>query len=186
MSPGNSLRRRLETFGLASPVTVTLAGGLLVSCLQPQPGEHQNPGPDEISGSIDPIVGTSDLNKTKQIHSAAAVHCTQAELLAASDRFDAAFECGDEHFGTSFNAIDGVGANVGNGQRFTRTPRADKMGMNPREWFQHIPARATGPKYRRPIASSRPSGSASAKELTLSKIVTSAPSANSRSCTRSK
>ncbi len=43
-----------------------------------------------------------------------------------------AFELGDELFGTQFNALDGSGANVGRGQRFTRVPRADLKG--PTEW----------------------------------------------------
>jgi hypothetical protein len=134
--------RRFATFGFASPFAVALTGGCLVSCLQQQPGE---PGSDTVESTeeSDPLVGNRDLQTVRRIHSPAATHCTQAQLLAAADRFDAAFECGDNHFATEFNAIDGVGANVGNGQRFTRTPRADKIGAN--EWFQHTPARATGP-----------------------------------------
>jgi len=54
--------------------------------------------------------------------------------------FEDAFECGDELFGTRFNADDGVGANVGDGGRFTRVPRADRA-----EWVSHTPQRATGP-----------------------------------------
>jgi hypothetical protein len=70
----------------------------------------------------------------------------QSELLAITDpfeRFIEAFECGDELFEVRFNALDGVGANVGDGQRFTRAPRADKTG--PTEWANHFPERATGP-----------------------------------------
>jgi hypothetical protein len=54
-----------------------------------------------------------------------------------------AFELGDELFGTQFNALDGGGANVGRGQRYTRVPRADLRGTG--EWFRHTPARVTGP-----------------------------------------
>ena len=57
--------------------------------------------------------------------------------------FEEAFEVGDELFETKFNAIDGVGANVGQNLRFTRVPRADLTG--PGEWANHIPTRATGP-----------------------------------------
>jgi cytochrome c peroxidase len=39
--------------------------------------------------------------------------------------------------------LDGGGANVGRGQRFTRTPRADLTGTG--QWATHFPARATGP-----------------------------------------
>lgn len=41
------------------------------------------------------------------------------------------------------DSVFGVGARVGQNQRFTRTPRADLKG--PGEWFNHIPARAAGP-----------------------------------------
>jgi cytochrome c peroxidase len=57
--------------------------------------------------------------------------------------FEEAFETGDELFETLFNALDGGGANVGGGQRFTRTPRADLSGAG--EWANHFPSRATGP-----------------------------------------
>jgi cytochrome c peroxidase len=53
------------------------------------------------------------------------------------------FFCGDKLFETEFVAADGIGANVGDGQRFTRFPRADLNG--PGEWARHVPPRATGP-----------------------------------------
>jgi len=53
--------------------------------------------------------------------------------------FDAAFEHGDELFATKFNAVDGVGANVGDGSRFTRVPRADLAGSG--QWASHTPKR---------------------------------------------
>jgi cytochrome c peroxidase len=58
-------------------------------------------------------------------------------------RFEVAFDCGDELFEVRFNALDGVGARVGDGQRFTRVPRADKKRDG--EWARHVPQRATGP-----------------------------------------
>jgi hypothetical protein len=91
----------------------------------------------------------TDLTEVKKVHTAAAVHVDQQELLdlvlAGHDEeaFEEAFELGDELFATLFNAIDGVGANVGRGQRFTRVPRADLKGTG--EWFRHTPARVTGP-----------------------------------------
>jgi hypothetical protein len=91
----------------------------------------------------------TDLTDVKNVHSAAAVHADQQELLALvlagqdEEAFEEAFELGDELFATLFNAIDGVGANVGRGQRFTRVPRADLKGTG--EWFRHTPARVTGP-----------------------------------------
>ncbi len=76
-------------------------------------------------------------------------HADQFEFLDLVSRgreekaFELAFEIGDELFATTFNALDGVGARVGAGQRFTRVPRADLTG--PGEWPYHEPPRATGP-----------------------------------------
>jgi hypothetical protein len=69
-----------------------------------------------------------------------AEHCDDA---VASGDYVATFECGDEFFETQFNAVDGGGANVGEGLRYTRVPRADLTG--PGEWASHVPARITGP-----------------------------------------
>jgi cytochrome c peroxidase len=81
-------------------------------------------------------------------HDPVGPHVDQAMLnaLVASNpalAFETAFEVGDEMFETVFNALDGVGANVGQGQRFTHVPRADLR--NTGEWFTHRPERATGP-----------------------------------------
>ena len=90
-----------------------------------------------------------DLSLVRGLHSAAAEHADQAELydLVASgqdeEAFEAAFEEGDELFEFAFNALDGAGANVGQGQRFTRIPRADLNGGG--QWARHVPARTTGP-----------------------------------------
>jgi mono/diheme cytochrome c family protein len=89
------------------------------------------------------ISSGANMTKLRSLESGRAEHCTMQDLLEAEDPFEEAFECGDELFDTEFNAIDGVGARVGNGQRFTRAPRADKRGTL--EWSRHIPARATGP-----------------------------------------
>jgi hypothetical protein len=58
-------------------------------------------------------------------------------------RLATAFDCGDALFSAVFNELDGIGARVGQGRRFTRTPRADLRGAG--EWFNHTPARITGP-----------------------------------------
>ena len=58
-------------------------------------------------------------------------------------RFVEAFECGDALFSDVFNELDGTGARVGQGRRFTRFPRADLSG--PGEWATHLPPRVTGP-----------------------------------------
>jgi hypothetical protein len=87
----------------------------------------------------------TDLTTVTLVHRPLAEHADQAELnlLPRDAAFEEAFELGDELFGTTFNALDGVGGNVGRGQRFTHIPRADLQG--PGEWFRHTPARVTGP-----------------------------------------
>src|SRR5688572_1103041 len=92
----------------------------------------------------------TDFTLVAALHEPAAEeHADQLELLALvqggqdEEAFELAFELGDELFETTFNALDGVGANVGKGQRFTRVPRADLDA--PGEWATHVPARETGP-----------------------------------------
>lgn len=98
------------------------------------------------SGVFAIVVTQSDIGT---VAFPAAEHVDQNELrqLVASGRkaeaFEAAFEGGDELFEVAFNALDGVGANVGQGQRFTSVPRADLRG--PGEWMNHHPTRFTGP-----------------------------------------
>lgn len=90
-----------------------------------------------------------DLDLVGDLHEPVAEHVDQDELVALVSAgedlaaFELAFETGDELFDVVFNALDGVGANVGNGLRFSRTPRADLTG--PGEWATHTPMRATGP-----------------------------------------
>ena len=89
-----------------------------------------------------------ELAPVAAVHEPRSPHIDQSmltALVAANPQaaFQAAFGVGDEIFETVFNALDGVGANVGGGQRFTRVPRADLRGG--REWFDHRPARETGP-----------------------------------------
>jgi hypothetical protein len=92
---------------------------------------------------------TTDFALVGTLHEARAEHADQYELLAlvkggdGEEAFAEAFEHGDELFETEFNALDGVGANVGDGTRFTRVPRAD-LG-EPGQWAAHVPERATGP-----------------------------------------
>jgi hypothetical protein len=95
------------------------------------------------------IAAQSGSDPVHELHEPAAVHADQLELLALirsglyEQAFERAFELGDELFETRFNVLDGVGANVGDGQRFTRVPRADLDRRG--EWAQHVPSRATGP-----------------------------------------
>jgi Di-haem oxidoreductase, putative peroxidase len=87
----------------------------------------------------------TDLANVRNVYSPVGEHVEQADLnaLPVSDKFTEAFEIGDELFATAFNALDGGGANVGRGQRYTRIPRADLKGST--EWFKHTPIRVTGP-----------------------------------------
>lgn len=85
-------------------------------------------------------VDPGELAVVERLHGKNAEHCDEA---VAEQDFLEAFECGDELFETAFNAVDGGGANVGDGGRFTRVPRTDLDG--PGEWASHMPARATGP-----------------------------------------
>ncbi len=79
----------------------------------------------------------------------ATLHVDQADLLQMVldgddfGAFDTAFTLGDLHFGVPFTAVDGSGANVGEGLRYSRIPRADLAGAD--EWANHNPPRATGP-----------------------------------------
>jgi len=61
---------------------------------------------------------------------------------AAGEAFEFAFEAGDELTEFSFDAARGVGANIGEGRRFSRFPRADLAG--PTEWANHFPKREGG------------------------------------------
>jgi hypothetical protein len=87
----------------------------------------------------------TNFRDVANVHAPVAEHVEQAELnaLPPSEEFLEAFEIGDELFGASFNALDGGGANVGRGQRYTSVPRSDLKGNG--EWFTHTPARVTGP-----------------------------------------
>ncbi|WP_138936212.1 di-heme oxidoredictase family protein [Roseovarius arcticus] len=60
----------------------------------------------------------------------------------AAAAFEWAFEAGDELSEFKFTGDQGVGANIGEGRRFTRIPRADLTG--PGEWATHFPSREGG------------------------------------------
>ena len=98
-----------------------------------------------LCASISAWAIVTDLANVKSLYSPVGEHVEQADLnaLPVSEKFTEAFEIGDELFATAFNALDGGGANVGRGQRYTRIPRADLKGSS--EWFRHTPMRVTGP-----------------------------------------
>lgn len=64
--------------------------------------------------------------------------------------FETAFEAGDELTEFTFASEHGVGANVGDGRRFARFPRADLTGEG--EWASHRPTRDGGPNATSCIA----------------------------------
>ena len=129
LAPLAKLRHRATRRGLALLLGVVLlaGGGLTALALVDAPG----------------------LQLVAQHHAPVHVKTFQNELnqLVTSGRgaqaFTLAFERGDEIFGATFNALDGSGANVGNGERFTHVPRADLTG--PGQWASHFPQRVTGP-----------------------------------------
>lgn len=72
-------------------------------------------------------------------------HVDQATLesLSSYEAYVEAFEDGDELFEMDYNALDGAGVNVGNGNRFSTMPRLDLDG--PTSWAKVLPHRITGP-----------------------------------------
>jgi cytochrome c peroxidase len=119
-----------------------LTAGLLVGC-QDQTEVAGVEGTQEAIVIPGQTPGASLIGSTEV---AQAQHCQMSDILAitnALQRFQAAFDCGDHLFSDKFNEIDGSGANVGDGRRYTRFPRADLNGTG--AWFNHTPARATGP-----------------------------------------
>jgi len=95
------------------------------------------------------IVTLSELTIVKQLHPPVHEKTFMDELndLVRAGKnleaFNLAFERGDTIFGNVFNAVDGSGANVGNGERYSHVPRADLTGAQ--QWFTHTPLRVTGP-----------------------------------------
>lgn len=92
----------------------------------------------------------TDLSLVGTLHEAIAdaegFRLDQTDLNSIADqkvRFDKAFLFGDEYFEFTHNVLGGAGANVGDGSRFTRVPRADLKG--PGQWADHKPMRSTGP-----------------------------------------
>lgn len=91
----------------------------------------------------------TDLSLVGTLHPQRTRHADQAEfvsLVSEGQRqkaFRRAFDSGNELFSATFKSVEGGGANVGQGLRFTRVPRADLTG--PGELANHTPPRTTGP-----------------------------------------
>ena len=98
------------------------------------------------------FVGPGQLPIVAEVHAPAFAEHVEDDMHfvglvqggQAAEAYEDAFEIGDEMFEARFNALDGVGANVGDGTRFTRVPRADLNG--PGQWARHTPTRITGPE----------------------------------------
>jgi len=69
----------------------------------------------------------TEVSLVEKLHGGALQHTDQAALMKMRNRdaYNNAFTAGDAIFSDLFNAVDGAGANVGNGARFTRFPRPD-------------------------------------------------------------
>lgn len=90
-----------------------------------------------VSGTASTAFGEGALDPVNQNELNSMVRNGQS-----AQAFINAFEAGDELTEFSFDAASGVGANIGEGRRFTRFPRADLNGS--REWANHFPAREGG------------------------------------------
>ena len=91
-------------------------------------------------------ISVAAAQATPQAEQPQAEHCRQSQINSITDpdeRFNFAFKCGQRLFSTRFSALDGGGANVGDGSLYTGVPRADLNG--PGEWANHTPARRNGP-----------------------------------------
>ena len=77
------------------------------------------------------VLASTELGLINTLHPSDLVHTSQAELNGASSagspsaRFTLAFDRGDQEFSHQFSAAEGGGANVGDGGRYSRMPRAD-------------------------------------------------------------
>jgi len=100
-------------------------------------------------GSLTAWAIITELSLVRRLHTPMMEHLGQSDLTnlvkagQGAGAFEQAFEHGNVLFETQFNALDGGGANVGQGLRYTRVPRADLAG--PGQWATHTPRRETGP-----------------------------------------
>ena len=143
----------LVTFALFSAFIFLFPVELLADIGVKHQDQHKTDGrpkpdkPINNNQSIDfeKIADTVQTLHTASVEEHLAQHVDQQELesLPGFDAYVTAFEEGDELFEINFNALDGVGINVGNGKRFTSIPRPDLSG--PESWASVFPNRITGP-----------------------------------------
>jgi len=87
--------------------------------------------------SLGSTVIAKDLSLISESSTPLREDCTE---IANTGDFIETFLCGDELFETRFNALDGGGMNVGDGNRYSRVPRLDL-----KNWASTTPSRDTGP-----------------------------------------
>lgn len=110
--------------------------------------KHRKNSKNKVEAVVTQPFDFFDIENILQLHHMPAIeetiggHIDQQALESfyAHDAFEFAFEMGDELFEIKFNALDGVGVNVGNGNRFTSVPRPDLE-----LWANVMPHRITGP-----------------------------------------
>src|SRR5262245_48848259 len=122
---------------------VALLAGLVAGC-QSLPEQTALDGDGRFEAR--PIITSGgDFARIRNTIAPVKETCDQATILGFQGlaRFTEAFDCGEALFNDRFNELDGVGARVGHGLRFTLTPRPDFNGTG--EWLNHFPARTSGP-----------------------------------------
>ena len=153
--------RKLE-FGIAA-ATVTLATGLGITFA------NQGMFDATVEASSASIVDAAlPENETYRPLTQAFLN-ELAQRAGAPAAFEAAFEAGDELTEISFTARNGVGANVGEGRRFSRMPRADLSGEG--EWTTHLPKREGGPNATSCIACHNRPGANGAGDVALNAVI---------------
>src|SRR5439155_192587 len=72
----------------------------------------------------------TEVSLVEKLHGGELEHTDETALrgMRNRDAYLDAFTHGDAIFSDLFNAVDGAGANIGNGARFSRFPRADLVG----------------------------------------------------------
>ena len=101
-------------------------------------------------GSLTAWAIITELGLVRRLHTPMMEHLGQSDLTnlvkagQRAEAFEMAFEHGDELFETQFNALDGGGANVGQGLRYTAAsvtmPRETTAPATPRTWPSAIPS----------------------------------------------
>lgn len=145
---GSGYQRAVRLRTAASAIGLLALTGCVIDSAQEPVAIVQAAASKDTSESVD-LTSLRSMDLIGEMHEPAASHTTQVSFLemaateSREDTFLEVFELGDVLFDTDFNTLDGGGANVGNGMRFSRVPRADLKGKT--QWASHVPFRHTGP-----------------------------------------